>query len=108
MRRLAVFSLLFLAACASGPDFVQTPTLEANPNPAVPQAAVLRFTSDQPVKTSIFSRVGTSTRLREYTRTTPAEVVWEMTLTDPNSQSPIDWGLLFSEFLPSLNPAVLD
>ena len=52
--------------------------------------------------------VRSSSRLREYKRTTPAEVVWEMLLTEPDGASAVDWSLLFAEFLPSINPAELN
>ncbi len=55
MHRLLLASLLSLccAGCFSGPSFDTTPSIEANPNPAVPQAAVVKFEADSPVKTTL-------------------------------------------------------
>ena len=52
---LAAASLLalVLSSCGSGPSFTTLPEVAANPNPKVPQAAVLKFAADRPVHTAI-------------------------------------------------------
>ena len=48
--------VVFLLACScavAAPKFVRPPVVSANPNPAVPLAAVLTFTADQPVSTAV-------------------------------------------------------
>ncbi|MCZ6653885.1 MAG: hypothetical protein O7D91_12770, partial [Planctomycetota bacterium] len=40
-------------SCGSGPSFTSLPKVAANPNPKVPQAAVLRFAANRPVHTTI-------------------------------------------------------
>lgn len=40
-------------ACSSGPGITQPVAVEANPNPAVPLAAVVRFAADGPVSTTV-------------------------------------------------------
>lgn len=48
---LAVVAVL--GGCGAGPGFVEPPTIAANSNPAVPQAAVVRFEADGPVTTTL-------------------------------------------------------
>ncbi len=47
----ASLALLLVSCSAGGPEFVEPPVVSANPNPAVPQAAVLRFETAVPVET---------------------------------------------------------
>ena len=53
VRGAAALLAVLAAGCARGPEFVVGPTVEPNPNPAVPLAAVLRFTADAPVTTEV-------------------------------------------------------
>ncbi len=57
LRDAAVATLLTIlgtAACSvASPIFKQAPVIEANPNPRVPLAALLRFAADRPVTTRI-------------------------------------------------------
>ncbi len=49
---VTTFAAAFLA-CSSGPAITEPVTLEANPNPAVPLAAVVKFVADRPVATTL-------------------------------------------------------
>ncbi len=49
----AVALLLVASGCSRAPAFTEAPTVIANPNPAVPLAAVVRFAADRPVTTTI-------------------------------------------------------
>ncbi len=56
MRLLPLAAGCFLAAllgCSSGPDLATPITVEPNPNPAVPLAAIVRFEAAEPVTTDI-------------------------------------------------------
>ncbi len=50
---LAGFLCFLFAGCGSSPSFTVAPSIEANPNPQVPLAAVIRFSADRPVGTAI-------------------------------------------------------
>ena len=47
-RALLFVTFFLVLACGSSPRFTEAPTVEANPNPAAPLAAVLRFAASQP------------------------------------------------------------
>ncbi len=51
-----------------------------------------------------FNRIGSWTRIREYTHTTPPEVVWELVLGDPSGKSPIGWALFGGDRWKSWTP----
>ena len=53
LRFLVAAFAAVLAGCSSGPGITEPVTLEANPNPAVPLAAVVKFAADRPVTTTI-------------------------------------------------------
>ena len=53
-------AILLLAGCAPGPSFIEAPVVEANPNPAVPLAAVVRFEASGPVETRLSVTDGTN------------------------------------------------
>ena len=57
---------LLLAGCARGPEFVEGPTVEPNPNPRAPLAAVLRFETDVPVTTTVDIGDGANAWTLEY------------------------------------------
>ena len=57
---------LLLAGCARGPEFVEGPTVEPNPNPRAPLAAVLRFEADVPVTTTVDIGDGANAWTLEY------------------------------------------
>ncbi len=47
-------------------------------------------------------RGGQLTRLRQYRRSQPAEVLWELLLHDPSGEDPISWALFGAEHIPNL------
>lgn len=49
-------------------------------------------------------RFNSWTRMREYTHTTPPELVWEIVLEDTSDQDPIGWALFGGERVASLIP----
>jgi hypothetical protein len=51
-----------------------------------------------------FLRKACCSRIREYTHTEPAEVVWELVLRDSFENGPIGWSIYGGERLPSLLP----
>ncbi|MEZ5394411.1 MAG: aryl-sulfate sulfotransferase [Bryobacterales bacterium] len=55
----SLLASLLLSACAPGPSFTEGPILTANPNPAVPLAAVVSFTTPEPVETTLSITDGT-------------------------------------------------
>ena len=54
----ALFLAFPVAGYASGPEFTEQPGVVANPNPRVPQAAVVAFASDRPVATTLTVSAG--------------------------------------------------
>ena len=53
LRSIAATLAVALATCSSGPGVSGPVTVEPNPNPAVPLAAVVKFVTKSPVKTTI-------------------------------------------------------
>lgn len=53
IQSLTVALASILLSCSSRPGFREPVTVEPNPNPAVPLAAVVKFSADRPVTTSI-------------------------------------------------------
>ena len=49
-------------------------------------------------------RFGSWSRIREYTHTTPPELVWELVLENKSKEVPIGWSIYGGERLPSLWP----
>jgi arylsulfate sulfotransferase len=54
---LVILTVLAAGACA-GPSFTEAPTIAQNPNPSVPQAAVVTFTANGPVETTLTISTG--------------------------------------------------
>ena len=52
-RFLLIALVAVLIACSSGPEIIESVTLEPNPNSAVPLAAIVKFAADRPVTTAI-------------------------------------------------------
>ena len=57
---------LLLAGCGRGPEFVEGPAVEPNPNPRAPLAAVLGFETNVPVSTEVAITDGVNAWTLEY------------------------------------------